>query len=656
MRKSLFRSALLLGVSLFVPGLSGPALHAADAPRKAPAPLYDPQPLNLPGNKITLLDAVRITLQNSPNIKLREQESLAAKGIWQSESGQFDSSIQASAQYLFTQQSLTLSQTTAEVKNRTDRAKDIAAEQKQVDTYQTQVNELTKLQADPTGYEITVPDPKLTLVQARVDNYNQQIAAETDPAKQAALIAERDAYISLNLATSQSDQAAAQASVDKQTQDLKNLGEVPNTIQQQTLTLNVQALFPYRDGVTLGLVADGGYSSNRYKGKEKQAEYGGLGIEDQYTADVGFSISAHLLRGRGRDATGAFEKAGEIDFQASELSYKHEASVNVLNTVAAYWNLVGAQEILKAARTSAGLQAQCLEVTDALIAADEVPRAERARALASRASGDALVASALRVVDEARVSLAVAMGTAVDSGANAPYAADVFPGAVEKDVLDTLSPAPLTAIAFERRYDRQAAFKVVDSGAVLARKAETDLRPKLDISGQITANGISETSLSQMANGWTAPSIQAGLAFELPVGNNTARGQYAQSQAQLGQRTINARDLDRNIQANIVQTLATLRDAADQVEQAREAVQNYATTIESEQERFKTGETSVLDSILTQDYQTNALVTYSQAQQVYITLLARLRYETGTLVGETANGYVVREDDLIHLPRPTKAQ
>ncbi len=656
MRKLLVRSALLLVLGLAAPGISGLRLHAADAPRKAPPPLYEPQTLNLPGNRISLLDAVRITLENDPNIKLRAQDSLAAKGLWQSETGRFDSSIAATAQYLFTQQALTLSQQQAEEKNRSDIQKEIDASQREVQTYQAQVTELTKLQANPFTYEMTVPDAKLVLVQSKVDNYNEQIAAETDPAKKAALIAERDAYIATNLASSKADLAQSSAAVAKETVRLQKLGSVPKETQQTNVSLDLKALFPYRDGVTLGLLASGAYSANGYKGKEKQAENGGMGIEDQYTASVGFSINASLLRGRGRDATDAFEMAGKIDYEASELSYKWQASVSVLNTVAAYWNLVGAQQVLKAAQTSAGLQTRSLEITDALIAADEVPRAERARALASRASGEALVASARRLVDEARVSLALAMGVAVDSGVNAPFAADAFPEAIERDVLNALSPAPLTSLALERRYDLKAAYKLVESGGVLVRKAETDLRPKLDVSGQVTADGIAETSLAQMSHGWTAPSFQAGLVFEKPVGNNTARGLFVQSTAQLGQRTINARDLRRNIQANIVQTLATLRDAADQVERTREAVAAYAMTIDSESERFRSGETSLLDSILTQDYQTNALVTYSQAQQVYATLLARLRYETGTLVEETAGGNVVREDAFLHLPTSPKAR
>ncbi len=646
---------VLAAVLALVPG-PAPRAEAAEAKGPPRAALYSPETLQIPGNRISLMEAIRLTVQNDPNVKIAEQQSFASKGLAQTETGAFDSSLQGSVQWLFTQQSLTLSQTNAEKQNRSDIEKDIASSQGQEQTFQTQVNELTKLAADPTGYQITVADPKLTLVQARVDTFNQQIAAETDPAKKQQLIQQRDLYIQGNLQGSQADLAGQKAQTAQLTQQRQNLGDVPKVIQQNSVSLNLQALFPYRDGVTLGIIADGSYAANGYKGKPKQPEFGGLGIEDQYTTDVGFTINASLLRGRGSDATGAFETAALIDYDASDLAFRHQASVSVLDTVAAYWNLSAAQDILEAAKRSAALQARRLEITDALIAADEIPRAERARALASRATDDGLVASALRTVNEARVALALAMGVAVEGEANAPFAADALPSEVERDALSALQPGPLTSLAFDRRYDRKSSLRLIDSGGVLLRGAETGLRPLLDVSGQVSANSTAETSFAQLGNGWTAPSIQAGLDFQLPVGNNAARGLYVQQMAVLGQRTINARDLDRNIQANIVQILASLRAAADQVDRAHEAVQAYEKTIEAENERFKSGETSLLDSILTQDLQTSALVTYAQARQVYATLLARLRYETGTLLGESAGGNVIREDILLHLPRPSKGQ
>jgi len=129
-----------------------------------------------------------------------------------------------------------------------------------------------------------------------------------------------------------------------------------------------------------------------------------------------------------------------------------------------------------------------------------------------------------------------------------------------------------------------------------------------------------------------------------------------QRRADFSQRSISASDLGRNIKANIVQALASLRAAAEQVRRAAEAVAAYGNTITSEDERYRAGESSLLDSILTQDQQTTALVTYAQARQQYASLLARLRYETGTLLGDSGEAMVVRPENILTLPSAPPAK
>ncbi len=650
------RLALFLATGFAVSATYALRLRGADAPRSDQRAPYNPQILRIPSNRISLVDAVRITLENDPNLKLSEEDTRNARGIAQTQTGAFDVSLQGQGQWLFTQDALTLTEKTTEETNRTNIQSSITSTQQQVQTYQTEVSELSKLAANPTGYTITVNDFTLTVVQARVDTFNQQIASASSPSQKAQLTIERNTFIAANLATAQGNLSTEQGILASNKQQLADLGAVPKVIQQNNVTINLQLLDPFRSGITLGLIADGSYAANRYKGKPISTELGGLGVQDLYSADVGFSISAALLQGRGTEATGAPEKSALINYQASEFALKHQASVSVLNTVSAYWNLVAAQEILDAATKASALEARRLEITDALIAGDEIPRAERNRAVASRATYESLVASAKRTVDEARLTLAVTMGVAVEGEANAPFAADPFPPGAERDVLNGLKADALTSLAFARRNDRQSSLKLVESGGVLLRQAETNLRPILNFTGQVTANGTAETAFDQLTRGsaWTAPSFQAGLDFQKPIGNNAALGLYLQQQAGLAQAAINARDLDRNIQANIVQVLASLRAAADQVDSARQAVDAYARTIEAETERFKSGETSLLDSIVTQDQKTSALVTYAQARQVYISLLARLRFETGTIVAETPGGSVVHGEELLRLPQPSK--
>ncbi len=656
------RSACRLFLSLALASFSLPLSAAEKRPVPTPVPVWQPQALTFPGNRITLLEAVRITLQNDPAIKLSEQSSLGQRGAAQIQTGQFDPLLTGNASWNFTQQHLLLSQLNAENKKRTDIEKDLAnatnaANQAEPDL-QRSVTELTPLFQSPTTYQVSTAGfisgeraAQLVSLQLQVNQLNTQIGAETNPFKRELLVTERNSLIQGSLIENQQELAHNRDNQNELTVARQNLGAVPETEIQQTVALDLQLLVPTREGLTFGLFGKGGWERDRYKGKDKSADLGGTGVEDLYHYEIGFSLDAKLLRGRGIDATGAFERSANIDWEASRLTLEHAVSTAVFNTEIAYWNLVAAQEFLETSRFSTGLHTRRVEVTKGLIEGDEIPRAELPRELASQANDEALVMSAERQVHEARVTLARAMGLSVLDEPNAPLAADPFPGVPAGGSLAALSPADLIALAHEKRYDRLAALRLVESGGVLAREAITELRPRLDFTGQISANTQAETSLAKTSNGWAAPSFQVGLNFEKPIGNNTARGLVLQTSADLAQRSIAAADLERNIDASIVQVIYSLRATADQIGRIGESVRLYGETIESQNEMFRSGQTSLLDSIVTQDLQTSARFTFTQAKAQWATLLTRLRFETGTLVSSTNEGRgSVRSEDLVTLP------
>jgi outer membrane protein len=646
--RSPFRQTALLFFAAFA--LPAP-VRAADAPVPAE---WTPPALTFPGNRITLVDAVRLTLENDPNLRLQEQSTRSQRGTFMAETGQFDSTISGQASWLFTQQALRLSQIGSETKKRTDVEKDIATAHGDTDLANFRFDEAKRIAANPDTFISTSEDVQILQFELQVQRFNQLIAAETDPIRKAVLLLQRDQFLQSSVAGFASD-ASGKAANEQSLRDIRaRLGDVPKIIQENKVDLNLSMAFPYRDGVTAGLFATGGWDSTRYKGKERGADLGGLGIEDTYTAEIGFSLNISLLRGRGVDSTGALEKAAGIDYEASEFVLKHTASSSVANTIVAYWNLVAAQEFLEIARKAAHLGDQRLEFTDALIAGDELPRAERARSLASQATDAAQVASSERAVNEARVELARTIGLAVIEAGNAPFAADPFPPLPDAGALSALSPAPFIDLALQKRWDRQAAAKLRESGGVLAVGALTLLRPRLDFSGRVSANTIAETSLSKTVDGWVAPGWQAGLQFEKPVGNNAAKGRILQAEADLAQRTINASDLDRNIKANVVSLVASVKTAGEQVARLDEAVRLYGQTIDAETERYRGGQSSLLDTIVTQDLQTNALITWAGARQQLASFLARLRFETGTLVESRGDLNFVRPVDLVTVPPTAK--
>ncbi|MEO7921165.1 MAG: TolC family protein [Thermoanaerobaculia bacterium] len=623
---------------------------AVDGGRPAPAspkPIYDPPALTFPDNRITLIDAVRLTLLNDPTLRLEEQQSRLRGGILQEQSGRFDPAIVGNAMFNFTQTALGASQIKSEKRRRTDIQKEIDDTTTNLALFQKSVYEYQQLQANPATFKLTD-----TGEQSEFDTLNELIRTAPDAATKADYTRIRDSLVANNLKAYQQLASGATDLLKTKKAQQVSLGEVPRTNQQTSLTLDVKALFPYRDGVTLGIFGNGSFERDRYKDKEKEFDFGGKGIEDVYAYSVGFSVDAALLRGRGRDATGAFEAASKIDYDASRDVLRHAASTSVYNTVTAYWNLVAAQEQVEIARKSFALQGRYLEVTNALIKGDEIPRAEQARVLASQASDQGNVFSAERALNDARITLARAMGLSVLDDVNAPLAADPFPPLADPPVLSALRPADLIMMAIDRRYDRMAALKLADSGGILLREAHTNLRARLDFHGQISAGTVAEKSLSETSANWEGPSFQLGFDFEKPIGNNVAKGRLLQKDAARNQQTINAIDLERNIKASVVQALRSLQATADQVRRASDAVGYYGQTIDSENERFRSGQSALIDTILTQQLQTSALLNYAIARQQYATLLAQLRFETGTLVAESGDGNVVRPEDLVTLPGP----
>ena len=90
--------------------------------------------------------------------------------------------------------------------------------------------------------------------------------------------------------------------------------------------------------------------------------------------------------------------------------------------------------------------------------------------------------------------------------------------------------------------------------------------------------------------------------------------------------------------------MLSLRKAADEVQQRQASVDFYRQALGNEVEKFKLGQATAVDLILTEEEQTSALLSLVSAKQRYAVLLARLRYELGVLVnGRIEDGRIIIE-------------
>jgi outer membrane protein TolC len=618
------------------------------ATAQEPGQPYDPPVMRFEPSGISLLEAVQMTLENDPNIKLQEAGVSYQEGVARQFKGEFDVHLLFDANYQYREQELRESRKEIERETRAQRDEAITEGEKFEEDAQELLDALE--QASDGGPTSAIPDPviqsQLVLLDVLIDqNVN-------DPAAQAELIALREEIIDQGIVATTD---ALNDSIDLLEENRRiraQLGDVPNDefFYEGGFALDFTKTF--RSGFVIDPYFEMDWDGENFKGKDsKDVEFGGKGIEDLYVFKVGFDVVIPLLRNRGRDATAAGEQAALVEIDAKRAALQHQSAASVLRTVVAYWDLRSAQDAVAVAQRSVGLQERLVAATQQLINAGDLAQAELARVQASQARSRARLEDSRRDLHQARVNLATAMGIAVTNDEETrPLAADSFPAPQSAELLNEQTIDALAGAATDLRRDLLALRTLEQAGRVLERGARLDLKPLLDVNAGIWGTALGETELSEAVDRWVGPSFSVGVRYEQPFGNNFFGGRHAQSVADLRQRMISATDLERGITLGVIRDAQSLRDAIRSVEQAQISADAYRRSVDSEMQRFDGGDASLIDTILTEDQQTFALYDLVSAQRTYAQLLARLRFESGRLISYDSGQSQVAQDDLTTLP------
>ena len=160
-----------------------------------------------------------------------------------------------------------------------------------------------------------------------------------------------------------------------------------------------------------------------------------------------------------------------------------------------------------------------------------------------------------------------------------------------------------------------------------------------------------EQYVQPFTTSYNGPSVVGTVSFDWPVANNTQRGLYNQARATLVQRNINTVDLQRAIASGVVFSLGSVENALQQLRDALTARTNYRKSLDAVYAKLKAGNSTFLDAVETEVLYTNSGLNVINAQQQYASSLARVRYETGTLLPPAADA-LLGWDELTTLPTP----
>ena len=664
MHSKLVRRALLAGAVLAMPALASaqaPGTASVPATPAAPAVVgqeggYQPAVLRFDAKGLTLLDAVRLALQNDPNVRLRDVDVERQSGVLREQRGAFDLLFRGTGDLQYARTEMRDSDKRGEIIKREQMDKGIAAGERLLPSVNAAVTNIQNpaLFTNPGSVDVTrnVTDAdvrvEVEIIKSQMMLVNDLLARTSDANVRRDLEKLRNDVVTAGLTRFEAARKELNTSLEEARRLRRQLGDAPIDQWDQSGNVRLEFPKPTRSGLVLTPFFSFNYSDANYVGKSSwDPEWGGLGVKPFYKAQLGFDLLVPLLRGRGRADAAANEMAAERDLEVTRLNLLHQKSRTVLDVALAYWNARAAAEQVEVARRSVEMQTQFADMIRKLVAAKEKARADETRVTASLADAQARYENAQRTLVEARIDLARVMGVALADAQAIPLAADAFPLPAQLAV-NAASIADLSRQALVSRADLKAAQQSQEAGKILARGAQLQTRRQVNLT--LSGWGTSASEDSPQWDRWVFRSGRAALDFELPFGNDTARGRWQQAVAALHQAEINSSDAARTVALNVQRAADSLRLAADRVTWAQEAAIAYDQTVVDEQQRLRLGDATLVDLILTEQQTTAARLSLVQALQDYASLLARLRYEAGLLIADSGGQSTVSFDNLMTVP------
>lgn len=662
-RKSVLR---LVWTTVFVAGLLVRSVPAQEASVTAPSEVMEPpsQPAVAPVIEVPSLslgEAVRLTLLHNPQVLLAQQEVALAAGAYQLERGFFDHAFEAAPAYSYSKTEI-LPFLRQRERDKRARLKALA------DGYGRMAEELEKAlqeSQNPPPCPEGVDFQDVIVVTGLEDTVELEEICIPRDLTTTRRVLEAIGAGDFNLGETISDlvqlqreqlslrQEIAHTIGTKSALALERQAEMPEDEIVKTLTFDFAYVSPFRNGMTFRGDLRFQSEEDNFRAKPLDPTFGGLGTPNHFPSFIRASVDIPLGKGRGSVTAAAPERAAEENLAAQREFLRHTMAEEVFGTVLAFTNLMTSQETLKLLEDSRAANRRIVEATRELVEANELARTELARAQARAAVVHEAVADAKLSVVEARFALAQAMGLKVESVDNAPTTGDRFPDElVSGENSDTLSER-----AIAERRDLRAVDRLRDAARILSEGAKADLKRRIDlnVSGGISTfydspffrylpdeldepppkppvHFYSPRGYWRALRGDWKPFLKIELVVDWPFKNNVARGQFVQKESSLNRAQIELADLERTIVDNIIRVTGALDRATNVIELRRGALGYFEQTLDASLEMFEAGDITLIDTLTTEEDLTREKIQLAQAMRVYISLLARLRFEIGDLL------------------------
>lgn len=372
----------------------------------------------------------------------------------------------------------------------------------------------------------------------------------------------------------------------------------------------------------------------------------------QYKPELLFSLNQPLLRNFGSNFAYLLVDITNVTSEQAQYNYRAQLADFVKSVVQAYWNVVNARETLVVRQQSLALAQQTLHENTERVRVGLLAPVSVTEARSQEAAREADVLVAENALDVAQRTLRQTVYL---------HSNDTFvPQRIEP--IDPLRTDPVQVdadqalqVALDRRPEVIAQNLDLRSKNLTARVRENQLLPRVDAITSFGLNGLSGSQVPVILSDGTVAtspfggsygksldrltstdfySYSAGVEVEVPLGNASAKAQYAQARVDVASSELNRRQLLSNITLEVQKAANDVITNVKRLRATHLATELAEQNLHDQQRRLDVGMATTKDILDFQDQLTTARGNEVQAQTDYNISLAELARAQGTLLDQ----------------------
>lgn len=351
---------------------------------------------------------------------------------------------------------------------------------------------------------------------------------------------------------------------------------------------------------------------------------------DQYSGNVGVTITQALLQGFGLGRNLASLRQARLDYEISRAELKGAAEEIIASTEKAYWDLYLTREEINIQQRSLDLANKQLKESEERVAVGKLPELELAAVHAEVATRKEALIDAQSRYEQSRLRLLYLLNPSKQqSWATVPFPSDrPF---LPTDSLDSIEIHEQLGMKY--RPDLKQAKLSLEKGEIEITRTRNGLLPRLDFFitlGRTTYSQTFKDAVPDIQSPYY--DINGGLTFNFPVTDRKAIAQFSRAKYTREMLDLSLKNMERLVQWDIRSAYIEVLRSKEQITATRVARELQSQKLDAELEKFRVGKSTNFLVLQAQRDFTASQLNEARSMVAYLTALVDLYLMEGTLL------------------------